>query len=176
MSFTICILFFNYLSQVEEPSTESILILIAADLLIKICFKIYSVRLLSDGEAIRIRQKESNWMNFLHALPYIGFLFLAIHIFPELESSLKNKMSIFLLLYYGLTSFLFSNKRGDFYVDSLGLIQPELLKKNYKWSEIENFGIHNDTIEFKLEEKDYKIQITEKEKSQLKNLIMNKSA
>ena len=114
-------------------------------------------------------------MNFLSALSLVVILFLTIYAFTGLESSIENKIGIILPLYIGLSSFLFSNKRGDFYIDQLGFIQPELLKKNYRWSEIENFSITDDSIEFKLDKEAYKIQITEKEKSQLINLKINKA-
>ncbi|WP_162533561.1 hypothetical protein [Dokdonia sp. Dokd-P16] len=94
----------------------------------------------------------------------LGFTFIVM------KPSIVNSIGIIIPAYIVLSHFIFSNKRGDFYIDSFGLIPTELLKKNYSWNEIENFRIDKDSIQFKIDETDYEVEIKKTIKYQLENL------
>lgn len=165
--------FFSYVYFVEEPSDISLIILITIDLLIKISFKVYTNRLRSESKVVLIEQAESNWTKFTNNLSLVFTLLWATFVIINFDLFTNNKVGFVLPVYIFLALFLFSNKRGDFYIDKLGFIQPELFKKNYSWDEIENFSINKDAIEFKLDDKDYNIPINEETKIKLKNLNIN---
>jgi len=86
------------------------------------------------------------------------------------DINLVLKIGIILPLYYGISVNLFSGKRGDFYVDEFGIIQPEFFNKNYAWGEIDDFRISNSTIDFSLKSKKYSVEISEETKLKLLNI------
>jgi hypothetical protein len=163
-------LFFVYLNKVETPSIESIIIMLSADLLNRVIIKYYSTRLISKGKAVLIKAKKSFWMKLSDVFSIITVIIMLGFAFIVLKPSIVNSLGIIFPAYIVLSYLIFSNKRGDFYIDSFGFIPSELLKKNYSWDDIENFRINNDSIQFKINENDYDVQITKKVKYQLENL------
>jgi len=180
LSLLVFTIWFIYFTIVEEnASLISIVILISTDLIIKLGFKIYSNKLLSLGTIVKISQKESRWNQILNITSLIAIIVFACYIFIDLEFSFSNNPEIILLLYIGLSSHLFLDKKGDFYIDKMGLIQPEILKKNYNWDEIDDFHLTNNAVSFIINSKDYVVDITDETKTkitELTNPIDKKSA
>lgn len=169
----ICMLF--YLLQVlGKPSLTSIIALIAADLLVKISFRIYLVRLLSQEKIVVIKEKKAFWTK----LPIVIFSAVLINLvlfgLEDFKYELANNLEILLLIYISLSALFFSKSEHDFYIDSKGFIQPEFLKKNYSWKEIDNFKLTDGTLEFSLKDKEYNIAISDEIRDRIANLKIHK--
>jgi len=154
-SFTAIIL---YLIFRYDGSTEKLFgVLIFCDAL-TLGFEALRVRELQrTHEVVSIQHPKS----FLKRLsPVIWIVAAAVYAYHSFQSKTINLNTIIPFYILG-THFLFKKNRADFFIDTKGMVQPELFKKNYVWSEISNFEIYDDVISFSLKGKPAEISIPE---------------
>lgn len=125
--------------------------------------------LISSTELVPIKHKK-NWLKRIGR--FIGPVFLlgTLYISEVTSLLIGHQTIIALLLVNGLAEFVFETVRGDFYLDRKGLIQPELFKRNYNWSQIRNVSLTNDKFSFPLEKDYVEVKISEKTYRQLLEL------
>lgn len=155
LSFTATILFLMFKSGGDTEGFFGILIICDA---ITLGFEAMRVKQLKDAhEVVSIQHSKSIWARLS---PYIWISAAAFYAFQAYQSQ-SIELTMIVPIYVAGTYFLFKKNRADFYIDTKGMVQPELFKKNYVWSEIFNFKIYDDAISFSLKNKPAEISIPE---------------
>lgn len=152
---TIC--FFN---RDGDPKFEYIALWIGADLVINLYLLNYERRLISEGQLVLIQQKEPSWKKIVTGTVIALLVGYIVYVLVKYDMSLWKKLMLSFPFYGGLHNWVFGYSRGDFYIDTKGIIQPELYKNNYTWDEIHDFKINEDSISFGLNEKEYTIPVS----------------
>ena len=163
----------SYVYQVDAPKISIIAILITLDLVAKLSVKRYSKQLQENGSIILITQKDSNKekiTSLFFLLITIAFIIVFIVDKKFNTFTISENLGSFLPLYIVFNSILFNNYDGKFYVSQYGFIQPELFSKNYAWKEIKKLELKENTISFRLKNKDYVIPVPKEKINTLKQL------
>lgn len=154
-SFTATILFLIFKSDGNTEKYFGILIVCDA---ITLGFEALRVKQLKEAhEIVSIQYPKSMWARLS---PYVWVVASAFYAYHAYESQ-SIELTTIVPIYIAGTYFLFKKNRADFYIDTKGMVQPELFKKNYVWPEISNFEIYDDAISFSLKNKPAEISIPE---------------
>ena len=152
-TFTALILYFMYKSGGANEPLFGILIL--CDVL-TLSFEAIRIKQLRETHEIVSIQHPKNFLKRLS--PYVWMVVAAASIFLSLQSQTFDMMTVVPIYVVG-SHFLFKRNRADFYLDTRGMVQPELFKKNYDWTDISDFEIYDDAISFYLKAKEVVINI-----------------
>lgn len=63
------------------------------------------------------------------------------------------------------------NHIGDFFMNEKGLIQPEMFKKNYLWSELKGFSIEEEVMKFETESNQYSIHLSQEKLEEVMRFV-----
>ena len=98
------------------------------------------------------------------SLSLLTFNFL---IYKQEHMGLLNLSLVFILFLVVSFSSTFRHEIA-FYIDSTGLIQPEIFNKNINWDNLKNVDIQKHLINFNLKNQDYSFKITETDSEKIK--------
>ena len=88
-------------------------------------------------------------------------------VYRQEHMELLNLILVFILFLILSFSSTFRHEIA-FYVDSLGLIQPEIFNKNINWVSLKNLNIKDHELSFNLKNQNYTFEVTETESQKIK--------
>ncbi|MBL4704858.1 MAG: hypothetical protein JKY54_10070 [Flavobacteriales bacterium] len=123
--------------------------------------------LISKGDLVVIRHKKSKWPAIvLRAILAVSIL---ITLALSIEGGFRQEFNsnLILIAYVGFSGSFNVRQRGDFMLDSKGIIQPEIHLANYQWNQILNFRVEGGYLKFRVACQDRSFEIDDDKKLEI---------
>ena len=161
---------FGYYSFLKFQNSTLVLTLTLLFAVALSLFELISVKKqINSKKLIQINHpKKYKWLKpAISSIIYGSLLTFSFMVYSQEHMELLNLILVFILFLIVSFSSTFRHEIA-FYVDSSGLIQPEIFNKNINWGSLKNLNIKDHELSFNLKNQNYTFEVTETESQKIK--------
>ena len=161
---------FGYYSFIKYQSSTLVLTLTLLFAVALYLFELIWVKnQINSKKLIQVNHpKKYRWLKpTVSSIIHGGLLTFNFIIYWQEHMELLNLILVFTLFLIVSFSSTFRHEIA-FYIDSKGLIQPEIFNKNINWESLKNLNVKDHEVSFNLKNQDYTFKITETDSEKIK--------